>query len=55
VENLAEHVDEVIGVWGDPLSHTLFAVVEANEASQLMQGFFPIIDAGTAQVRDMAG
>ena len=51
VENLTEHVDEVIGVWGDPLGHTLFAVVEAGEASQIMQGFFPIIDAGTAQVR----
>ena len=50
-ENLAEHVNEVIGMWGDPLSHTLFAVVDADEATQIIQGFFPIIDAGTAQVR----
>ncbi len=51
MENLTEHVNEVIGVWGEPLSPTLFAVVDADEATQIIQGFFPIIDSGSAQVR----
>ena len=48
---LTEHVNEVIGTWVDPPGHAFFFVVDADDATQIFQGLFPIIDAGTAQVR----
>jgi hypothetical protein len=35
----------------DPPGHDFFFVVDADDAAQVFQGMFPIIDAGTAQVR----
>ena len=41
----------VVGAWVDPPGHDFFFVVDADDAAQVFQGMFPIIDAGTAQVR----
>ena len=51
MDTLTEHVNEVVGAWVDPPGHDFFFVVDADDATQVFQGMFPIIDAGTAQVR----
>ncbi len=51
MDTLTEHVNEVVGAWVDPPGHDFFFVVDADDAAQVFQGMFPIIDAGTAQVR----
>ena len=51
MDTLTEHVNAVIGAWVDPAGHDFFFVVDADDTTQIFQGIFPIIDAGTAQVR----
>jgi len=51
LDSLTDHVNEVVGAWVDPLGHDFFFVVDADETEQIFQGMFPILDAGTAQVR----
>jgi len=48
---LEANVDRIIGAWIDPPGHHSFFVVEADEASKIFAGLWPIIPAGTAHVR----
>ena len=48
---LAENVNEVVGVWVDPPGHDFLFVVDADDASQIFMGLFPIVSAGTAKVQ----
>ena len=51
LDTLEEHLNEVIGAWMDPVGHTSFFVVDADESSQIFSGLFPIVDAGTAKIQ----
>ena len=51
LDSLNEHVNEVIGAWVDPPAHDFFFVVDADDVTQVFQGMFPIVDAGTAKVQ----
>tara|TARA_B100000953_G_scaffold280454_1_gene257222 strand:+ start:283 stop:636 length:354 start_codon:yes stop_codon:yes gene_type:complete len=51
LDTLTENVNEVIGAWVDPPGHDFFMVVDADDASQIFMGLFPIVSAGTAKVQ----
>ena len=48
---LEANVEHVVGAWVDPPGHDFFFVVEADDAAKIFAGLWPIIPAGTAQVR----
>ncbi len=48
---LTENVDEVVGAWVDGPGHTFYFVVDASDTRQLTAGMFPIIDAGSSEIR----
>ena len=43
-------MEHLVGAWVDPPGHDFF-VVEADDAAKIFAGLWPIIPAGTAQVR----
>ena len=51
LESLEANVDQVIGAWVDPPGHDFFFVVEADDSKKIFAGLWPIIPAGTAQIR----
>ena len=48
---LEANVEQVVGAWVDPPGHNFFFVVETDDAAKIFAGLWPIIPAGTAQVR----
>ena len=51
LDSLRENVNDVIGAWVAPPEHDFFFVVDADDASQIFAGLFPIVDIGTAKIQ----
>ncbi len=41
---------DLIGAWVDITAHTVYMIVDANDASALFKAFDPILTLGTAQI-----